>query len=971
MTLGEGVLIDGPASQTTVARWGDYTSLAVDPADDCTFWYTNQYQAVDGGFNWHTRIGSFTLGPCQAGPPTIFSVTLKAPVIEGGQSTTGSVLLTNVAPTGGATVALASSNIGVATVPVNVVVPAGQLTASFPITTTPVATQTPVTISASLPPGTTQSATLTAVPAPTPSSLTLNPSSVSGGNSSTATVTLTGSAPAGGAVVTLASSDTTVAAVPSTVTVLAGTQSATFAVTTPVRSAPANATISASYHGLSQTAVLAVQTTIDTTPPVASITTPANGTLAHGVLAVDVSASDNVGVTEVELLVDGAISATLFTAPYAFSLNTAGLADGSHQLQAEAFDAAGNTGLSAVVSITVDNSPPSVAITSPASGATVSGTTTVTATVSDSTDVVSTVDFLLDGTVQKTVTTSPFTWSWDTTTATAGAHTLSAAARDAAGNQGTSVNVPVTVNNTPATVTIAPVADAYVRDGTNANTNFGTATSLVVKNTTTTGNNRISFLRFPLDTVGAGVAGAKLRLFGSRPASSTLTDSAFAVSSNTWSETGITWNNRPPLGAKQGSGVVVTTTAQYFDWDVTAFVQAQKTAGASAVSFAVSMDTATGASPDTFNSREASANRPELVVTSAGGGDNPPTVATPAAANPNPVAGTTTALSVLGADDQGESNLTYTWSATGTPPAPVTFSANGTNASKNATATFAKAGSYSLQVVIMDAGGLTATSTVTVNVTQTLTQIGVSPPAATVQTGATQQFVATAMDQFGGPITPSPTFSWSVSCGGNISSSGLFTAGNTPAGPCTVTATTGTVSGTATVTVTVSSVTSLGPIADAYVRDGTSANTNFGTATTLLVKNTSTLGNNRRTFLRFDITSVPGGVSKATLRLFGNHTTGTTLDSAFAVANSTWTETGITWNNQPATGAKQGASVSITTTAMYYEFDVTAFVQSQRAAGVNLVSLAVTMDAQTNNSPDTFNSREAGSDPPQLVVTSN
>ena len=49
--------------------------------------------------------------------------------------------------------------------------------------------------------------------------------------------------------------------------------------------------------------------------------------------------------------------------------------------------------------------------------------------------------------------------------------------------------------------------------------------------------------------------------------------------------------------------------------------------------------------------------------------DEPPTVAQPAAANPNPVTGTTTNLSVLGADDGGEANLTYTWSASG--PAAV------------------------------------------------------------------------------------------------------------------------------------------------------------------------------------------------------------------------------------------------------------------------------------------------------------
>jgi hypothetical protein len=229
------------------------------------------------------------------------------------------------------------------------------------------------------------------------------------------------------------------------------------------------------------------------------------------------------------------------------------------------------------------------------------------------------------------------------------------------------------------------------------------------------------------------------------------------------------------------------------------------------------------------------------------------------------------------------------------------------------------------------------------------------------------------LDQFGKPVVPAPTFSWAVSCGGTISNAGLFTAGSAAAGPCNVTATATSAgqTGTATVTVASHATFTLNPIADSYVRDGSSASSNFGTATTLLVKDTSSAGNNRRSFLKFDISSVGATIANAKLRLFGNHATGTTTDSAFAVANTTWTETGITWNNQPALGAKQGASVTIRTTAQYYEFDVSTFVVAQQKAGVHLVSLAVAMDAQTNNSPDTFDSREATSDPPQLVVSTN
>src|SRR5438552_276085 len=64
MTLGEGVLINGSGSQRVGGRWGDYTDLTVDPTDDCTFWYVNQYYQTSSQEGWQTRIGSFRLGGC-------------------------------------------------------------------------------------------------------------------------------------------------------------------------------------------------------------------------------------------------------------------------------------------------------------------------------------------------------------------------------------------------------------------------------------------------------------------------------------------------------------------------------------------------------------------------------------------------------------------------------------------------------------------------------------------------------------------------------------------------------------------------------------------------------------------------------------------------------------------------------------------------------------------------------------------
>ncbi len=93
-----------------------------------------------------------------------------------------------------------------------------------------------------------------------------------------------------------------------------------------------------------------------------------------------------------------------------------------------------------------DITPPTTSITAPLAGATVSGTTSVTASASDNVGVTK-VEFYLDGVLKSTDTTSPYSWSWDTTTATNGSHSLTSKAYDAALNVGTSAAVNVTVSN--------------------------------------------------------------------------------------------------------------------------------------------------------------------------------------------------------------------------------------------------------------------------------------------------------------------------------------------------------------------------------------------------------------------------------------------------------------------------------------------------------------------------------------------
>ena len=71
MGQGEGILQAGTGSQLpSLGRWGDYSSMTIDPSDDCTFWYAGEYLKTDGTFNWSTRIGSFRFANCGAPPAT-------------------------------------------------------------------------------------------------------------------------------------------------------------------------------------------------------------------------------------------------------------------------------------------------------------------------------------------------------------------------------------------------------------------------------------------------------------------------------------------------------------------------------------------------------------------------------------------------------------------------------------------------------------------------------------------------------------------------------------------------------------------------------------------------------------------------------------------------------------------------------------------------------------------------------------
>jgi Zn-dependent metalloprotease len=93
----------------------------------------------------------------------------------------------------------------------------------------------------------------------------------------------------------------------------------------------------------------------DVTPPTTSITSPTNGATVSGTIAINATASDNVGVTNVEFYVDSNLVGSDATSPYTTNWNTTSVANGSHSIFSRAYDAAGNMGQSGTINVTVNN----------------------------------------------------------------------------------------------------------------------------------------------------------------------------------------------------------------------------------------------------------------------------------------------------------------------------------------------------------------------------------------------------------------------------------------------------------------------------------------------------------------------------------------------------------------------------------------------------------------------------------------
>jgi len=170
--------------------------------------------------------------------------------------------------------------------------------------------------------------------------------------------------------------------------------------------------------------------------------------------------------------------------------------------------------------------------------------------------------------------------------------------------------------------TLSPVHDAYVRDGSNAAITHGTTDStLLITKVSPAGqlnNAREAYLRFNAASVTGNVTSAVLRVYGKIDLTTvpTVPVAVYAVSNVSWTENALTWNNKPASGAALDTVTVSNSAYAYYSWDITNYVNTELTAGRTNISLA--MKSLVAHDPRIFwNSSEATANRPQLVIQTA------------------------------------------------------------------------------------------------------------------------------------------------------------------------------------------------------------------------------------------------------------------------------------------------------------------------------------------------------------------
>jgi chitodextrinase len=463
-----------------------------------------------------------------------------------------------------------------------------------------------------------------------------------------------------------------------------GTANGTYTLTARAYDAAGNVTTSASVL------VTVSNTAADTTPPSVSITSPTKGATVSGTTALTVTATDNLGVTKVAFYDGSSLLGTATSSSgstWQYSWNTSSAANGGCSLTAKAYDASGNCGTSASISVTVSNStsdttPPST----PANlKATASSSSQINLTWSASTDNVGVTGYNVyrNGTMLTKTTTASYS---NTGLAASTSYTYTVAAVDAAGNVSSqSASASATTLSSSAqsqTLKFTPVGDAVIKSPY-PSSNYGSDTKLWLQATP----EYDSLIQFTVSGIGsAAVTSAKLYLYNFR---SSTSGGKFYAAGSSWSESKVTWSNAPAAGTL----IATLGTVPGSSWvavDVTSLIKGDGTYSIRAVPAAGSVIG--------YYSKEMSGYVPYLMVTT-GGGSSADTTSPSTPANLKTTAGSS-------------SQIDLSWSASTDNVAVTGYNVyrDGSLLTKTSTTSFSDSGltpstSYSYTVAALDAAG--------------------------------------------------------------------------------------------------------------------------------------------------------------------------------------------------------------------------------------------------------------------------
>ncbi|MFT7235952.1 MAG: hypothetical protein ACI93L_000017 [Cyclobacteriaceae bacterium] len=506
---------------------------------------------------------------------------------------------------------------------------------------------------------------------------------------------------------------------------------------------------------------------------------------------------------------------------------------------------------------------------------------------------------------------------------------------------------PLQIPTDTASTILLAIEDAFVRGGANANSNYGTATTLVVKeNSGSADNDRMSFLKFDLSTISGQVSIAKIKIKVQNDDSG-ASHSLYTRNDDSWTETGITWNNKPSAGSLI-STQTVPNIGEWIEFDVTDEVNAAR-AGDGTISVQLSESGINHfVGYHSLNATSAD-NHPRLTYelsppSSYLGISEDAYVQDGTAADNN--YGTSNQLVIKNADPNlvRESYLKFDLSSlSGTLlSAKVRLKVNNDDTGVITHAiSFVSNDSWSEVSITWNnkpaVGSLLSENTVPL--IGDWLEFDVLAQAQTELSGdgvLSLNLSETSLNHYIGYH--------SSEASADDRPQLIYELAPPPI--------------------------SLGVSEDAYVQGGTAANNNYGSNNQIVVKYNGNSSYVRESYLKFDLSGITGTLTSAKIRLMvANDDPGAITHAISNVSNDSWSEGSITWNNKPAIGSLL-SSETVPSIGNWLEFDVLAQAQTELSGdGI----LSVNLSETSNNHFIGYHSSESSNADhrPELVYTTS